>query len=424
VGTDGFVVSHRRVVGTLAALVAIATIGVATFMVSFSRQRSAVLAAYDEELFSRSQVSHQLGQSLRARGDTESALKAHQDALALIEDAVRRHPEQIEWQLRLRASHFFISDLKTQLGDFEGALAHLGAYQRNAAQLAARDPANVSYRREQSYAYSNVASIYQRQGNLQAAADNFGQAVVLQDSLLGRSAGDVDLKHRRAVCMMHRGLILRALGHSEQAGRALDEALSEMQALAQSDPSNAAWRRDYASAGLAASRLDLDRGRTARAIERLRASGAVISELLDAEPAALAMLRDMAQVHIQLAEALRAAGNPAAASAEMRTAEQVLRRIPPTARDHETLRRLAAARAESGAIAIDRGDRWQATIDYEAAAGWLRLAVPITRDHNLLELWTRIMVALRRPVEAKQTFARLEAMGYREPSLMALRKTQ
>ncbi|MFM8533450.1 MAG: hypothetical protein ACKOEC_07635 [Acidimicrobiia bacterium] len=85
---------------------------------------------------------------------------------------------------------------------------------------------------------------------------------------------------------------------------------------------------------------------------------------------------------------------------------------------------LAAVRAESGAIAMERGDRWQATIDYEGAAGVLRLSIRETRDHDVLELWTRIMLALGRDFDARQTFARLDDMGFREPTLMALRQTR
>lgn len=365
-GTDSVVVSHRRVWGTLSALLALTA-------------------------------------ALWIAGRPATVSPEHDAPVVL------------------QSSQFYLGESRLQRGDLAGALEHLRVYQQQAEQLAAREPSNRAYRLAESYGHSNVAAIYQRQGKLQAADDSFRQSIVLQDTLLANAADDVDLTHRRAVCLMHRGLILRALGEPAQAERALDAALSAAEALTRVSPSNVRWQRDLAAAGIAAARLDLDLGRTSRAIGRLRASGAVLRGVLAGDPGAAPALRDAAGAHIRLAEALRADGDLAAASREIRAAATLLLKIPEGARDLETLRRLAAMRTESGAIAVGRGDRWQATIDYEAAAGLVRLSIPDSSDYDLLELWTRIMLALGRPFDVKQTFARLDAMGYREPTLMALR---
>lgn len=365
-GTDGFVVSHRRAWGSLSALFALAT----AFWIA-----------------------------------------NHSTTVAPEDDA----------PVVLQTSHFYLGESKLQRGDLAGALEHLREYQQQAEQLSAREPSNRTYQLAASYGHSNVAAIYQRQGKLREADDSFRRSIILQNSLLVRSSDDPDLKHRRAVCLMHRGAILRALGQAEQAEHALSAALMETAALARIDPSNTRWQRDFVAAAVAAARLDVDRGRSAQAIERLRTAGEATRQLLSGDPASLVSLRDVASVHIRLAEAFRAEGNLTAASREIRIAATALQRIPADERDQETLRRLAALRTESGAIALARSDRWQATIDYEAAAGFVRLSIPRTSDYDLLELWTRIMVALGRPFDVKQTFARLDAMGYREPSLMALR---
>lgn len=364
-GIDGFVVSHRWVVGALSAL--------------FSLSAAFWVGSYA--------------------------------------DGGPREPDPV---VELQSSEFDLAESKLRVGDLAGALAHLRAYQQQAAWLSAREPANRAYRLAESYGYSNVAAIYQRQGNLGAANASFRASIVLQDMLLVRSPDDINLKHRRVVCLMHRGLILRALGQTDLAERMLHAALADAETLTRVAPSNADWRRAAAAARLAVARLDLDRGRTTEAIAQLRVSGAVIRELLKQDPENVATLRDLASIHINLAEALRTSHQLAAASREIRAAADALRQLPPS-RDHDALRRMAAVRAESGAIAMERGDRWQATIDYEGAAGVLRLSIVETRDHNVLELWTRIMLALGRGFDARQTFARLDAMGFREPSLMALR---
>ena len=367
-GTDGFVVSHRRVGGALSALFSLT---------------AAFLA-----------------------GSCSSGGSGEREAASGLE-----------------THHFYLGESKLRSGDLAGALEHLRIYQQRAGELAVRDPANRSYRLAEAYSYSNLAAIYQRQGNLHAANENFRQSIALQDGLLATSPDDVNLKHRRAVCLLHRGLILRALGQTTLAEHVLDAALTETEAVTRIAPANADWLRDFAAAGVAAARLDLDRQRTIEAITRLRLAGAIISGLLRQDPEHAGMLRDQANVHINLAAALRATHQLGAASREIEAAEKVVRRLP-SSRDHDTLRRLAAVRAETGAIAMERGDRWQATIDYEAAAGVLRLSILETRDHNVLDLWTRIMLALGRGFDARQTFARLDEMGFREPSLMALRAPQ
>jgi eukaryotic-like serine/threonine-protein kinase len=427
-------------------------------------------ALSDEELYRRSQALHQLGQVQQARGDNTAALKTYEESLAQAEEVVRRRPDNPAWQLGLGTSHFYVADVQMRGGDLDSALAHFRAYQQIAEKLVAQEPTNFTYRLEQSYGHSNVAAIYQRQGNLQGAREQLEIVTRLQDELASQKPNDQPLQTSRAnafnrlgivedllgdlaaadasfereieihnqilakdprnmrarrrleVGLIYRGLLLRARGETRQAVATLETALHEAQALATLDPTNADWKRDLAAAGNALARLDVDQGRHARAIERLRASREIMSDLAKKNPTRAIELRDLAGVHTRLAEALRQARDLHAASAEIGAALSLLRPLGgKNPRDAETLRYLALADEERGSIAHSQGHSANAREAWEAAAATLKPSMAGTRDRNLLEVWTRLMVRLDRRAEAKAAFNQLDAIGYREPTLMAAR---
>ena len=427
-------------------------------------------ALSDEELYRRSQALHQLGQVLQARGDNAAALKTYEESLAQAEEVVRRRPDNPEWQLGLGTSHFYVADVRMRAGDLDSALAHFRAYQQIAEKLVARDPTNFTYRLEQSYGHSNVAAIYQRQGNLQgareqleigtrlqaelssqkpndqtlqisranafnrlgivedllgdlAAADaSFEREIEIHNQVLAKDARNMRVRRRLEVGLIYRGLLLRARGETRAASATLETALREAQALVALDPTNADWKRDLAAAGNALARIDVDQGRHARAIERLRASRESMADLAKKNPTRTIELRDLGGVHTRLAEALRQARDLPAAAAEIGVALSLL--VPlseKNPRDAETLRYLALADEERGSIAVAQGQSARAREAWEAGAAMLKPLMAGTRDRNLLEVWTRLMVRLDRRDEAKAAFNQLDAIGYREPTLMALK---
>jgi serine/threonine-protein kinase len=427
-------------------------------------------ALSDEELYRRSQALHQLGQVQQARGDNAAALKTYEESLGQAEEVVRRRPDNAEWQLGLGTSHFYVADVQMRGGDLDSALAHFRAYQQIAEKLVAQEPANFTYRLEQSYGHSNVAAIYQRQGNLQGAreqleivaklqaelaaqkptdqtlqtsrANAFNRLGIVEDQLGDLAAADasfareIEVHHqilakdprnmrarrRLEVGLIYRGLLLRARGETQQAITTLETAFREAQALARLDPTNADWTRDVAAAANALARLDVDQGRHARAIERLRGSRAIMSDLAKKNPTRAIELRDLGGVHTRLAEALRHSRDLAAASTEINAACSLLAPLAEkTPREAETLRSFAQANEERGLIAASQGQAARAREAWEAAAATLAPLMAGTRDRNLLEVWARLMVRLERRDEAKAVFKQLDAIGYREPTLMALR---
>ena len=132
-------------------------------------------------------------------------------------------------------------------------------------------------------------------------------------------------------------------------------------------------------------------------------------------------LRDLASVYIRLAEAQRLTRDLPAAAEQLRLAQDLLGRLPTSPRDAETSRWLAAAHTESAALAAARGQAAQELVEWRATADVLQSSVGSTRDRYLLELWARAMLHLGRRDEARNAFSQLDAIGYREPGLMALR---
>jgi tetratricopeptide (TPR) repeat protein/tRNA A-37 threonylcarbamoyl transferase component Bud32 len=424
----------------------------------------------DEELFRRSQALHQLGQVLQARNDTAAALKAYEDSLEQATEVVRRQPDNAEWQLGLGTSHFYVGDVKMRSGDLKTALGHFRAYQLIAEKLVAKDPTNVTYRLEQSYGHSNVAAILQRQGDLQGAREEllkttrlelalaaqkpddttlqtsrantldrlglihdalgelaaanaaFVQEIEIHDGMLAKDPRNTRVRRRRVVGLIFRGDVLRAIGETDEAQGILEHALQEAHSLSSFDPANADWRRDVAVTESALARLDVARGTLVSAQARLNRSVVILTALLDKSPARAIELRGVINVRTRLAEVFRLTRNLTAASDELRRAGELVQRLPPASLNElDSIQARAGMMLETGLLAAARGDKTRATSAWNTAAELLQPIIEKTRDRELLEPWAQIMLRLQNRDAVRQAFERLDAIGYREPSLMALR---
>ena len=243
-----------------------------------------------------------------------------------------RRPENAEWQLGLGTSHFYAGGSPDARRRSRRARA-LPGLPANRQKLVSEEPANFAWRLEQSDGHSNVAAIYQRQGNLAAAREQLEIVTRLQAELALQQPGDQALQNSRANAFNRLGIVEDLLGDLAAADASFERSLEgvrpdphqgseehERQAKARSwpdfsrsspagarkgsrggrysgegvrrgagalvalDPTNALWQRDVAVAQSALARLDIDQGRGVAAIERLRASREIFSVLANKNP--------------------------------------------------------------------------------------------------------------------------------------------
>ena len=212
------------------------------------------------------------------------------------------------------------------------------------------------------------------------------------------------------VSHIYRGLLMRALGHPDEA-----------QALVAFDPTNADWQRDLATGGLALAHLELEHGPTARTRERLRQSLEILTGLANKNPARAAAQRDRAKAHIGMAEVLRADRNFEGSARQVEMAVALLQPLAAKNRgDADTVRDLAIAENLRGEDWASLGQPVRARPAWIHAVALLEPIAEPSHDRNLLDPWVRALLHLGRLDDAKRGYEKLVSFGYRDRSFTAL----
>ena len=93
-------------------------------------------------------------------GNTDAALKAYQDGLALAQTLTQRDSGNTQFQRDLSVFHERIGNLQLRLGNTDAALK---AYQDRlpiAQTLSQRDPGNTEFQRDLSISYYKLSRVY------------------------------------------------------------------------------------------------------------------------------------------------------------------------------------------------------------------------------------------------------------------------
>jgi eukaryotic-like serine/threonine-protein kinase len=427
----------------------------------------------DEELARRAKALYQIGDVRIKQGNLIAAMKAFEQAVALSEGLVARHPQNTEWLETLSQSHFWIGNGHWNQGRLEPALAEFEAYRGLAERLAETDPSNLDWRMEVAYGEFNVASVLEAQGRLDLALGHLEACVNVVEGLvaaaprrddwrlelaksqlqIGRikeALGRLDeaLVHHRANLEIMQGLVDKDRGHAgwlEQLAMAHGDigsvlehrgAWGEARAhrvryleiteeLAARDPTNHWWRGIIAVGQSNLGRLACQQGNVPRGLSLMQAATRTLAQLGAGDPQRVQWQSELGQARVRLGHGLAAAGDLAGALAEAEAAAEILGRLAEQLpQDIQPRRALGECELLRGEVLarMDRAD--------EARAAWSRareVVQPVAQeshDGTLLAPLTRALLLLERTAEARPFLARLESQGYQDPRLTALAARQ
>ena len=126
-------------------------------------------ALSDEELLRRSAALYQIGDVRIAQGNLEAATPPLQESLALARTLVERKPNDGERLFGLAQSHFWVGFVHWRRHNLDAAEGEFKAYLDVANRLTTIDARRDDWRREVAYANSNLGSVLEARGNLDAA---------------------------------------------------------------------------------------------------------------------------------------------------------------------------------------------------------------------------------------------------------------
>ena len=312
------------------------------------------------------------GRVLEARGELDAAGTRYEAARTLFAQLVARQPGETRWQSYLGDAWNSLGKLAFEQGRLDQAIAAYRTDHGIKAALAARDTANHEAQEGLLVSNAILGRLLAACGENDAALQRDGEAVASAKALMAFDPANTAWREYVALYSQQLGALLRQLGRLDAAADADGDAVRMLAALATTDASNTDWQQELAQSRLESARLELARGAIGRAREQAAPALATIRTLLAKRPDDRGSLLLASQAY-----------------AVMGRIEA--QRDPNAARDFWVQARDAVAPA--------------------ARSG---------NDPNLLAAWTGALLLLGDTDAARPLVARLSAMGYRTPDLVAL----
>jgi tetratricopeptide (TPR) repeat protein len=349
------------------------------------------------------------------QGDLAAARPQFEAYLDVSGRLVEQDPDNLEWRRELSYAHSNLGSLLEAEDDLEGALAHFRATLAIDEELAAAEPASLEARSELAASHNTVGVVLQDLGRLSEAGEHLRAELDLRRSLLAADPTDFQRRDFFGTSHSRLGIHRSLLGDWPSATRHFDQALAVFTALEAHDPANVSWRFKLAWSHLNLGRAAFARGELTEAEASIEAARRIVDELLTRDaPHAWRRTQAVGLYHLALVRLAR--GRPA--RAELQDAVRILDELAASRpRDRDVHRWLSQSHVLLGSLeaapaaARDRFESAEKTISPFARG---------SRDGRVLAPWAAALRCLGRVAEARLVEAALNAQGYAEPGLDGL----
>ncbi len=365
-----------------------------------------------------------LGLALGRQRELRPARAELLEHLRVAELLVARAPRDRARMRELARAHGLLGSLERELGDSEAARRALGAAAGLAETLLAQEPDDEAQKLELLQLHASLGELLLEGGELAGAQPWLMRALEAAQALAARAPRDarrqqlLGAAHRRLGELRRwRGELAEALVHARAA-----LAIAERRAGAASDASD-----DDAHAGLAqrlheVAELYRVSGELALAQPLLERERQLLDELLAGDPAAPPWRLARARCDLAFAALLAARQQTSAAVAWARAATGALEQLAAQRpEDRQLAGWLPYAWWQLGAVQRQAGLGDEARASWEQGLGHARTQARHSDAPPLRDLQARLALALGRRDEAQLLLAGLDAIGYREHELSALR---
>lgn len=266
-------------------------------------------------------------------GDTAGAEESYNKARVLLESLRAIDPGNLEAQRYLSLAHQSIGRVQQRNSQWEAAYENEGKAVALSEALCVADPNNSQYRSLLADNYVHFGTALYQIGRGATVEDHhlaieyFRKALAIHSDLSASELGNADYRYAMGVDYEFVGIAFNRLGDmtgdreyyaSALENHEYERAINE--ALAASDPSNAAYRRIVADAygeiGLSLLKL----GRPAEALTHLRNRLGIFESVKASDPTNIEAIRDVVNSLTEIGQALDQLGDLPGALTELRRA--------------------------------------------------------------------------------------------------------
>jgi tetratricopeptide (TPR) repeat protein/tRNA A-37 threonylcarbamoyl transferase component Bud32 len=277
----------------------------------------------------RSQLSEayaRIAQITWELGRQDEALATHRRALALVEQMAAARPAEPDVRFALARSHTRIGFTLRTTGRPAEALDSYEKALGMQEELARAHPGNARYQEVLSWTLSNLGVIELELGRPAAAVALHRRAIAIHESLVSRYAAQAQYRNDLGWCWRY---LSQALGAAGDRGAALplaERAAALYQDLVRTDRGVPEFRWRWARCLDEVGRIRTLSGRATEAAEPLERAAGLHEALARGNPVFYGV--DLVRNRLYAAYQRLMAGRPEEAAACIRTAEDVLRRVP------------------------------------------------------------------------------------------------
>ena len=408
-------------------------------------------------LAQRSKALTLMGEIAHTRGDLDLALANYREAMAGTAEMVRRAPEDPQRLYEHAQNIFALFEIARQRGELDKEETTARAYKNLAYRMIAIDPDSSKWRMETQYADANLGIAFYDRRRFADASSQFQTALATIERFAAAEPGNSEYRKNLSQTLAWLADSQRSEGRLDDAIAQRERQVSMLSRLATTG-GDVEYRQQLIVARQALGRLFTSKGDHGPALAQLRAAVAEAEALIPTEPDNMRWVQYAASSKMALTRALIAFGNHDEAGTQARSGCDLVQRL--ISRDRSVApwrdieRDCLAVRAElavsAGAdeeaaslarqlLASAQSEKSGAGLEgrYKVAAAQRLVGDIARRQGNFAaarSAWTAGLDALPRNVaerpselseragllrrlgriaEARQTEARLAAMGFR-----------
>jgi non-specific serine/threonine protein kinase/serine/threonine-protein kinase len=233
-------------------------------------------------------------------GDTEGALNATKESIAIAESLVAEDPTNAGYKQGLAVSYGDGARLSRNLGKIDEALLYLQKALALGQSVLAEKPTDPLSRREVAVQHRHVGSALLQTGDIAGALEHSRQAVGIFEQMAKDDPNDKRTRQSSAYAYRELGEALAANQQRSEAEASLGAALRIFEELAAHDPKNATALSQQVVTHVSISRFFADGGDFARALNAAQRSVEIGESVALANVKDVSTRKSLAEAYAQL----------------------------------------------------------------------------------------------------------------------------
>jgi tetratricopeptide (TPR) repeat protein len=260
----------------------------------------------------------QLARLQHTEGDVAAGVEGTKKVLAITDQVAKLEPSNMKLLERLAIAHSLYADELQFAGDPQRALAEVRAGKIIFEQLYARDPTNTTYESDLGSSHRAIASALAQNGHYEKALDELQASLPLVDDVLARDLTNQAARWSALAARQLTGQILTADDRPLAAILVLRDAIAICNRGLALAPGDRSLRREGALLHNELGDALRDSGGATLAMAEHRTAIEISEKLLAEDPTSTWSRMDLAMGHRELGAALREQGKDDEALAELR----------------------------------------------------------------------------------------------------------